>query len=805
MFGKSFVRCFTLLASLLLCTAQSHNEQYRPQYHFTPEKNWMNDPNGMVYHKGIYHLYYQYNPTGSRWGNMSWGHASSPDLLHWTEHPIALEFRKDANGVAVEYIFSGSVVVDAENTSGFGTKANPPLVAMYTSAYAQDYTLPSGKTISKDQQSQSIAYSLDDGLTWTTYDSQNPVIQLPPAQYLSADTKNNFRDPAVFWHDGRQHWVMVLALPNVHKLLIYTSKDLKSWTQVSDFGPANAVSGQWECPGIFPLPVDGDKKNVKWVAQIGLNPGGPNIGSGTQYIVGSFDGIKFTADSNNVYEAVGKPEGSVAIEDFESSTWEDMHWTATGGFVGKGPVAGGDAGNKLVDTFFDGDFVTGTATSPAFVINSPFINFRIAGGYHPHNSLTYGTADDTETALNLKVNGKVIRTATGQNAGTLGWQGWDVTGLIGQMAVIEIADFATGGWGHILVDEIVFSKSLALEQKANWVDLGPDYYAAATFNGLPEFKRVAVGWANNWVYAEDIPTAPWRSSMSIMREYSLATVNSKVTLMQTPYSMAPLEKSAVLYKESWATLPGSKINIPVKGKSLDVELTFQVVPQHPITSTTTATSSTKTSSTTTLTTVAPGYPCARDNCLRAFIRQGNYPDNAFCKTFTKTSATTGFPSYATACGAAPTQASRMSSACSCLYPTSTSSTQPEQQTSTPGDSAIRFFVRSTEDGSQGTVIGYDATAQRIFVDRINSGDSSFSSLFPGIYYATLKPDAQGKVTIRVLLDWSSVEVFGGHGESVITAQIFPGDSNQAMSLQSDVNVFKAVAITIKDVASSWNS
>lgn len=804
MFRKIFIRYLLLLAVSVLCAAQSYKEQYRPQYHFSPEKNWLNDPNGMVYHKGIYHLYFQYNPTGTRWGNMSWGHASSTDLLHWTQHPIAIEYRKDASGVAEEYIFSGTVVVDSNNTSGFGTAANPPLVAIYTSAYAQDLSLPSGKTVSNGQQSQSIAYSLDDGLTWTTYDSQNPVIHLPPAQYLSADTKNNFRDPTVFWHNGRQHWVMVLALPNVHKLLIYTSNDLKNWTQVSEFGPANAISGQWECPGIFPLPVNGDTNNVKWVAQIGLNPGGPNIGSGTQYIVGSFDGITFKADSDSVYEAVGKPEGSVVIEDFESSTWEAINWTATGDFVGKGPVPGGDAGNNLLDTFFDGDLLTGTISSPAFVINEAFINFRIGGGYHPHNPLTYGTADDRECAFNLKVNGKVVRTATGQNDGTLAWQGWDVTSFIGQIAVIEVADFATGGWGHIILDEIIFSASLAQEQKANWVDLGPDYYAAATFNGLPEYERIAVGWANNWVYGEDIPTSSWRSSMSIMRKYSLVTINSKVTLVQTPYSMGPLEQSPTLYTQSWATLPVPKLDIPVSGKSLDVILTFQIVPQHPITSTiSTTTSATKTSATT-LTTVPPGYPCNRDNCLRAFIREGKYPDNGFCKTFTAASATAGFPSYAKACGKAPTQASRMSSACSCLYPTSTGSTGPEP-TSVPGDSTIRFLVRSGKDGSQGTVIGYDASTRRVFVDRTNSGDISFSSLFPGTYYANLEPDEQGKVTLRVLLDWSSVEVFGGRGESVITAQIFPSDVNQSMSLLSNSNAFKAVSIIIKNVTSSWSS
>lgn len=278
MFCLTFTwKIILFLALSMLCAAEAYKEQYRNQYHFSPKKNWMNDPNGMVYHKGVYHLYFQYNLGGTTWGNISWGHATSTDLLHWTQQPIALEVRKDEDGNVEEYFFSGSAVVDTDNTSGFGTRANPALVAIYTSSYAQNMSLPSGKTVLNGQQSQSIAYSLDDGMTWTTYDAQNPVIHTPPEQYVTADSLQNFRDPFVFWYAAEEHWVMVVSLPNDHMLLIYTSKNLKDWTYVSSFGPANAVSGQWECPGLFPLPMDGDTNNVKWVAQIGSNPGGPSI------------------------------------------------------------------------------------------------------------------------------------------------------------------------------------------------------------------------------------------------------------------------------------------------------------------------------------------------------------------------------------------------------------------------------------------------------------------------------------------------------------------------------------------------
>jgi beta-fructofuranosidase/levanase len=709
MFGSSaFTRKISLLALSVLGAAETYQEQYRDQYHFSPAKNWMNDPNGMVYHKGLYHLYFQYNPGGMTWGNISWGHATSTDLLHWTEQPIALEVRKDEDGNVMEYFYSGSVVVDTDNTSGFGTLGNPALVAIYTSSYAQNMTLQSGKSVINGQESQSIAYSLDEGMTWTTYDAQNPVIHTPPEEYLTTDSLQNFRDPSVFWYAAEKHWVMVVSLANDHTLLIYTSKNLKDWTNVSSFGPANAVSGQWECPGIFPLPLDGHTNDVKWVAQVGSNPGGPNIGSGTQYFVGSFNGTAFTADASSVYAAVGVPAGSSIIEDWEDTSSlggsnAALNWTASGDFFGITPVTGEDTVSNVLDTYFGADSNTGTITSTTFTINKAFINFRIAGGYFPYNPSTYGTASDTENSFNLKVGGTVVRSATGQNSATLTWQGWDVTNFLHQTAELEIADFNTGteGWGHLIMGEIVFSESLAQDQQANWVDLGPDYYAAATYNGLPEYGRIAVGWANNWEYGADIPTSPWRSSMSTMRKYSLATIDSKATLVQEPYNLAQIEHT--IYAQTWENLPGSRFDLPVTGKAIDVTLTFNVI-------------------------------------------------------------STG--------------------------------------SSTPGDSTIRFLVRSSADGSQATVIGYDASTQQLFVDRRNSGDVSFDSVFPGIYYAPLDP-TEGKVTLRVLVDWSLVEVFGGLGESVITAQIFPSDANESMALLYPAGAFKHVSITVKNVASTW--
>ena len=242
--------------------ANSRNEQYRPQIHFTPAKNWINDPNGMIYLDGTYHLYYQYNPQGNGWGNLSWGHATSTDMLHWEEQPVALQ--PDALGM----IFSGSAVCDKDNTAGFGANA---IVAIYTSASAA--------------QQQSIAYSHDGGKTFTTYEG-NPVIK---------NNDDNLRDPKVFWHEESKRWIMSLAKGWAGGMEIWSSPDLKNWTKESEFvvNLTGRPSFQWECPDLIPFEYNGKRK---WVLIVSVNPCGPVLGSGTMYFVGDFDGKHFTAD-----------------------------------------------------------------------------------------------------------------------------------------------------------------------------------------------------------------------------------------------------------------------------------------------------------------------------------------------------------------------------------------------------------------------------------------------------------------------------------------------------------------------------
>jgi fructan beta-fructosidase len=263
------LRAIVILLPLFLIgsalKAQSpFTEKYRPRYHFTPDKNWTNDPNGLLYYKGEYHLFFQHNPFGNQWGHMSWGHAVSPDLIHWKELPVAIPEEGNVG------IFSGSAVMDPFYTSGFGKeKDKVPMVAIYTA------------DIPNSNQSQHIAYSLDSGRTFTKF-AGNPVLDLG---------KKDFRDPKVFWHQPTQKWVMSVMWPLEKKVQFYSSKTLKAWTLLSEFGPAGDTSGIWECPDLFRAPIEGSPGKYKWVFMMSPSPY-------MQYFVGEFDGTKFINESN---------------------------------------------------------------------------------------------------------------------------------------------------------------------------------------------------------------------------------------------------------------------------------------------------------------------------------------------------------------------------------------------------------------------------------------------------------------------------------------------------------------------------
>ncbi len=272
---KNLFITMIVASGLISCTSTKsttsgdfkYNDPHRPQIHFSPQKGWMNDPNGLVYHNGVYHLFYQHNPNEPVWGPMHWGHATSKDLVHWKEQPIALY--PDSLGT----IFSGCAVVDKDNTAGFGKDA---LVAIYT-----NHSHELEKAGSDKFQTQSIAYSNNNGKSWTKY-AGNPVLKNPGIR--------DFRDPKVMWYEPSKKWIMTLA--TLDHITFYSSADLKNWKEESKFGKGiGAHGGVWECPDLVPMYDNGKKV---WLLIVNLNPGGPNGGSATQYFVGDFDGTAFT-------------------------------------------------------------------------------------------------------------------------------------------------------------------------------------------------------------------------------------------------------------------------------------------------------------------------------------------------------------------------------------------------------------------------------------------------------------------------------------------------------------------------------
>ncbi|HSK39764.1 MAG TPA: glycoside hydrolase family 32 protein [Arenibaculum sp.] len=493
----------------------TYREPFRPQFHFTPAVNWMNDPNGLVYFDGEYHLFFQYNPFGAKWGHMSWGHAVSRDLVRWEHLPVALP---ETDGVMA---FSGSAVVDWNNTSGFGRDGKPPLVAIYTGHR-------------ETNQSQYIAYSNDRGRTWTVYDG-NPVLDIG---------RKDFRDPKVIWHQPQQQWVMALALPDEHKVRFYGSRDLKRWRHLSDFGPAAAVGGIWECPDLFELPVDGDQKTTRWVLIVSLNPGAVAGGSGMQYFVGHFDGTRFVAES---------------------------------------PAPG----------------VT--------------------------------------------------------NAG-------------------------------MPVDQVL------------WADYGADFYAAVSFSDVPrdDGRRLWLGWMNNWDYAQDIPTSPWRSAQSLPRALALRTTSRGIRLIQEPVGELQQMRGARNTIEPQAIGYGaiSLAEEGISGTALEIVAEFEV------------------------------------------------------------------------------------------------------------GTAAELGMKVRTGGQEETVIGIDARAGRLFVDRTRSGQVRFHPEFSGRHTAPLRVE-NGRVKLHVFVDWSSVEVFAADGEVVVTEQIFPAPGSDGVALYARGGTARLVSFEAWPLASIW--
>ena len=495
----------------LSSTAQVGSELYRPVFHYSPGYNWMNDPNGLVYYNGKYHIFYQYNPYGTQVGNASWGHAISTDLVTWEEKPVAIPAK---NGVQV---YSGSVVVDWNNTSGFGINGKPPLVAVYT-----------GKSNVEDQR---IAYSNDEGMTWTNY-KENPVLTM---------NNNQFRDPKVIWHQETQKWIMVVSIPAAQAINFYSSTNLKNWTAMPGFGSFGNRSNFWECPDLFKLPIDNDSNKMKWALVHSVSPN-------AQYFLGNFNGDNFTWE-NTV------PNG-IMIDDFENNSYNN--WTTKGTSFGNAPSIGngtvsGYMGKGLVRSTFDGNGSKGKLISSDFTIQKKYISFLIGGGYNPNG-----------TYIKLVVNNEPVRTSTGMNEDLMKWRNWDVSSLAGQTAHIEIVDSMTNYWGHINIDHIVQSDVLRDNVNSGQIDYGFDFYALQSFSDVPNGRRIWMAWLNNWSYAKNTPTSPWKGQLSIPREVKLETHNGQIKLVQKP-----VEELKVLRKNG---LSFTNTNLSVINNSLRTEL-----------------------------------------------------------------------------------------------------------------------------------------------------------------------------------------------------------------------------------------
>ena len=498
-----FLLLFIFSLTIVIAQTNLYKEKYRPRFHFSPAKNWANDPNGLVYFDGEYHLFYQYNPFGSRQGHLSWAHSVSPDLVHWKHLPLAIP-EKDSI-----MIFSGSAVIDKNNGAAFAKKEGQvSMVAIYTANITPD-------SLKKEnsRQEQHIAFSLDKGRTWTKY-AGNPVLDIH---------KKDFRDPKVFWYDEGKKWIMAVVLPDEHIVQFYSSKNLKQWEHLSDFGPAGDYISIWECPDLLQVPIENEPGKKKWVL---IN----SPQTGMQYFVGEFDGTKFTNEN------------------------------------------------------------------PADKIYRP--------------------------------------------------------------------------------------------------DYGPDYYAAVTYNLPAAQQPILLGWANNWAYANDIPTFPWRGAMALPRNLRLKNVNGEWLLIQKPVdALKKLRTDPVELKN--ISVAGKK-KISIKSQQFEMEISFQ--------------------------------PVANST---AGVHLAIGKQNVF-------------------------------------------------------------------------VIGYDASSQKLFVDRSGCTNNSFNKKFGSLSRneTSLTP-LNGKIKLHIFFDNSIVEVFANDGETVMTTQIFPGENDNGVELFSEGGTTKFESVKLWKMRSAW--
>ncbi|MET8546430.1 GH32 C-terminal domain-containing protein [Kitasatospora sp. NPDC004799] len=809
----------------------AYQEPYRPQFHFSPARNWMNDPNGPIHHRGAYHLFFQYNPAGATWGNMSWGHATSPDLVHWTEQPLAIP--QDDTSM----IFSGAVVDDRTNSSGLGTADDPPLVAVYTSAARA----PGGR------QTQSLAYSLDGGTSWTKYQG-NPVLDIGSA---------DFRDPKVFWNDRTGGWLMAVALADRHQIRFYSSHDLKSWTRLSEFGPAGATGGVWECPDLFPLAVDGDPARTRWVLTVSTN-GGPQRSTAVQYFIGDFDGTAFTADD----PAGGyTPPAGTLLNGFDDGGYRG--WTATGTAFGAAPATGtlpgqqpvsGFTGPGLANTFLGGDAATGELLSPPFTVTRRHLNFLVGGGNHPYvpgagdgsappgttladfrgpalpsgwtavgglagiapteeqldggldggvldtftpaagdaatgtvtspeftvdrrylNALIGGgnhpAGTDGETTVNLVVDGRVVRSATGRDSGELNWTSWDVGEFAGRRATVRIVDGATGGWGHLMVDHLQLSDQQARPR---------DRQTAVNLLVDGRVVRSATGGDG-----ETLDWTSWDLADLIGRQARIQVVDHATGgwghVLADQFTLADAPALGAAQRAHWLDhgadfYAATSVNDEPHGRRVVIGWMnnwayADKVPTSPWRG-------------------VDGFPrelaLTADAAGRTVLVQRPVRELAELRE--------GRPWRTTDL---PVRDTRL--------PLPVSGAALEIDARLRAGTAREFGLAVRTGGGHRTRIGYDTATGELYVDRTASGNTGFHESFAAVHRAKLPLDPQGRLDLRVLVDASSVEVYAGGGRLVLTDQVFPDPSDTGLALYADGGTARADSLTARQLRSSWRS
>ncbi|HEV8283210.1 MAG TPA: GH32 C-terminal domain-containing protein [Chitinophagaceae bacterium] len=505
-----FVGWFLFVASYCFGQFRAQNPEYRkynPAYHFYPS----GDPTGLFYYSGLY-----YN---------NWGIASSKDFVHWQYTPGALS-RNRINAMVRDSTLSksyrdslarvdsisrrqgrlggsGTIVIDWNNTSGFGKNGEPPLVSLWHNGVQPWSTQVVG-----------VAYSNDTAKTWTRYE-KFPVLDI---------NSREFRDPKVFWYEPTKKWIMVIGWAEVPKIKFFSSANLKDWELMSDFGPWGAVDGVWECADFFPLSVDGNPSKIKWVLAISVQP------QNAQYFIGDFDGKRFSLDPQFTQTLAGDiniPKGDLlfdfekGIDDWQMEGDAFVESPSNQALFQQGAIMG-QQGNFFINSFHNRGAGTGKITSPVFKITRSYINFLSGGNYIPNDE-----------SINLLVDNKIVRSQTGNNSGGLRWTVWNVAEFRGKTARVEIIDKNNNGAIYadhfIITDKAVYTG----RQKAFWIDYGADFFAVRSWNNYVENekRKIWTAWMGSWRYGG---TEPVRGIQTVPRELNLKTFPEGVRLIQNP-------------------------------------------------------------------------------------------------------------------------------------------------------------------------------------------------------------------------------------------------------------------------------